>query len=122
MKIRFLPRVDGYTREYSLEGEVLSVTVNGQTDTFDLSALEPGDRVVDVESDLPCGTVKEAERDLDGVLHVTLYEAVPAGIDRVYDYSEWFDGLPTVLPERGFFSVDNSPYPLEESPKEPRRG
>lgn len=119
MKIRFLPRIDEYSRTYSVNGEVLTCTVSGQSDSVDLSELEHSDKlgraeIVDgesvflpgIETDLPCRWLVDAVRDESGTLWVTLYEQVPAGIKKRYGYSEWFDGLPTDLPERGFHSAD----------------
>lgn len=119
MKIRFLPRIDEHSRTYSIDGEAITCSVGGQSDSIDLSILEHGDKlgrteIVDgesvyipgIETDLPCRWLVDAFRDESGTLWVTLYEQVPAGIGKRYDYSPWFDGLPAELPPRGFHSVD----------------
>lgn len=78
MHIKYSPqRIDGQLA-YEFDGEVIMVTLNGQTDTFDFSAFPNGEaRVELIETVLPENPIKAAKR-VDGELYVELLRYVPA--------------------------------------------
>jgi hypothetical protein len=91
IRVRYIPQVglSGQTLHYSWTGRVLTATlkrtVNGQEEelgqeTYDLSALQPGDEVAEVEPEaLPFSPLISARCLDDGTLEVVLihwYEGV----------------------------------------------
>jgi hypothetical protein len=60
---------------YTVEGDVLSLTVNDTTDTFDFTGL-PNGRIGEVETTLPINPLKDVFVD-EGGLNVVLEKSVP---------------------------------------------
>ena len=83
MKILYTLRGSNYNDdiEYSFDGETITAKyiTNGkvdaesttQTDTFDLSVIEEGDKFEGIETDLPIDPIVDASRE-DGELYVKL--------------------------------------------------
>src|SRR5690625_3247429 len=98
MHIRYVPQRNDHTITYACDGEAIIATVNGQTDTIDLSATPEGEGAAITSTLTPC-PVLEARRE-DGVLHVTLLRAVgprPTNEDELAAWhSLWIDVEETV--------------------------
>ena len=78
MQIKYNPqRIDGQL-VYEFDGETITATLNGQTDTFDFSALPNGEAQVElIETILPENHIRSAKR-VAGELYVELLRYVPA--------------------------------------------
>ena len=65
MQIRYIPQRNDNTLEYQFDGEVITVTYNGETDTFDFSILEEGDKAdaQNIETTLPVNPIISARRE-----------------------------------------------------------
>ena len=72
INVTYSPQFNDNPVSYAWNGEALTVTIDGQTDTFDLSALQPGDRVTGADTTLPYNPLISAERKSDGTLEVVL--------------------------------------------------
>ena len=82
MKITVIPT--GNAPEfYTFNGDIITAVKDGQSEAFDLSGLQNGDKLMGVDADtldLPGGQIiRAAERDSNGELHVTLCQRVGAG-------------------------------------------
>lgn len=79
MKLHFLATGDAPER-YSFDGDQITAHRNGQSESFDLSGLETGGEFLGVSVDtltLAAGhIIRDASRDSNGELHVTLCQAV----------------------------------------------
>ena len=82
MKVRIYSKGDG-PDHYTIDGEIIIANKGGQSESFDLSVLEQGDKFQGVEPntlDFPGQhIVRDAYRDTEGELHVTLCQAVGPG-------------------------------------------
>jgi hypothetical protein len=91
MKIKLLATGQSPT-SYTFDGDIVTAHLGAATEEFDLTDLEHGDKFEGVEPDtleLPGSQIiRDAFRDEDGVLHVTLTEA--SGNGR-WAESEWMD-------------------------------
>jgi hypothetical protein len=71
MKIKLTPQRSDYSQLYSATGDVLSVTINDVTDTFDFSSLENGDQATDIMTTLPINPIINATR-VNGDIEVAM--------------------------------------------------
>lgn len=71
MRIKYSPQRSDVPLSYEFSGEVITVTLDGQSDVFDFSGLPPG-RAAIIESTLDPCPVLAAERTAAGELIVTL--------------------------------------------------
>lgn len=83
MKLLFIPTGNAPSH-YSFDGDVVTAHHDGQTESFDLSALTASDQFQGVELDTltgpaPSQVIRDAYRDEAGELHVTLCQQVVAG-------------------------------------------
>lgn len=72
MNVTYSPQRNDNKVAYAVSGEVITATIGPDSDTFDLSVLQPGDRVTDVQTTLPYSPLISAERKADGSLDVVL--------------------------------------------------
>ena len=70
MRVKFSPQRCDLELTYKFNNEVITATLDGETDTFDFSTLPDG-VAEEVESTLPINPVVSAKRE-NGVLEVTL--------------------------------------------------
>ena len=65
MQIRYIPQRNDNTLDYQFDGEAITATYNGETDTFDFSILEEGDKadVQNIETALPVNPIISAKRE-----------------------------------------------------------
>lgn len=76
MRINYSPQRLDSSLAYTFNGEVITATLNGQTDAWDFSSMPDGE-ASEITSILdPCPVL--AARRVDGVLYVTLLRAIPA--------------------------------------------
>lgn len=72
-----------YTLDYEFDGEIITATYEDDeettTDTFDFSELEEGDRLIDVDTEIPVKIINSAER-IDGELRIKLMKPYGAEI------------------------------------------
>ncbi len=78
MKLKLTPQRADYTVTFASEGHILTVTVDGVPDTFDLSALGEGDTAVDFVTVLPYNPLITATV-VNGELEIAAIQ--PYGID-----------------------------------------
>ncbi|MDR5867923.1 hypothetical protein [Halomonas koreensis] len=70
MQVNYTPVDDFIVYDYTADGDVLTATVNGETDTFDFSDMPDG-VATEFDTTLPRCPIQRAER-VDGVLTVHL--------------------------------------------------
>lgn len=87
MKIKFLATAQS-PQYYSFDGEVITAHNEGVSKTYDLSGLEVGDKVVEVEEVGGVKPIRSAERTESGDLEVKLVQAVGPGH---WSESDWFE-------------------------------
>lgn len=65
MLVRWSPQRSDRQFSYQFDGEVITATYNGETDTFDFSILEEGDKadVQNIETTLPVNPIISATRE-----------------------------------------------------------
>lgn len=118
MKLRFI--ATGQSPDfYTIEGEVITAHFQGASQALDFSALEAGDKFEGLEStlDLPeQQIVRDAHRDSEGVLHLTLCQASGPGDwteSAVIDASEFVSGRKYIRKVVNGEPVENV-YPAED--------
>lgn len=108
MRITYFPQRSDRAVSYTFDGEVITATLDGVTDTFDFSNLPDGE-AGEITSTLdPCPVL--AARRVDGELHVTLLRAIgprpqPQDYETPEDYQAsldawrrlWTDDLEVVI-------------------------
>ena len=99
MRITYVPQRTDADVVYTFDGECITATVDGITDTFDFSSLPDGEAAEIVSVLNPCPVL--AAKRVDGELHITLLRAIPA---RPSDPQElevwkrlWTDDLEVVI-------------------------
>ena len=93
MKVKYILQVNDMDKvEYQFDGDVITATLDGKSDTFDFTDM-PNDSATTgpPQSDLRLFAVISAERDADGVLWVELFKAVGEGQYRNPTQTEWED-------------------------------
>ena len=92
MKIKYSVQVnDRDIVSYSFDDDVITATVNGETDTFDFSSM-PNDSVArSIKSDLPIIVIPLASKDKDGELWVTLFKPITADATEAERFPDWED-------------------------------
>ena len=102
MRINYAEQValPGHKLRYSLQDGVLTAILESPDGTlkeqYDLSALQPGDEVLQVEPEvLPFSPLISAERDESGVLHLHLLLWYEGELDMDQAIAEaWPEGVP----------------------------
>jgi len=99
MYVTYVPQRTDVDISYTIDGERITATANGVSDTFDFSHLPDGESAEIISVLDPC-PVLSAKR-VDGELYVTLLRAIPA---RPSDPEEleawrrlWTDDLEVVI-------------------------
>jgi hypothetical protein len=94
MKLLYSPQVgiEGRTLDYEFDGDMVHITINGHTDSFDFTGYS-NDGEVDIfsiETTLPFNPLLEAKR-VDGELHLTLLKYI--GLDAIEEekYPDWIE-------------------------------
>ena len=91
MRITYVPQRMDVDISYMFDGERITATANGVSDTFDFSHLPDGEAQVElIETTLPENPIRSAKR-VDGELYVELPRYVPArpqesGYDTAAEY------------------------------------
>lgn len=99
MRVTYISQRTEHTIEYTFNGEAITATVAGVSDSFDFAALPDGEAAEIMSTLDPC-PVLSAKR-ADGELHVTLLRAIPARPSDPEELEEWkrlwVDGLEVVI-------------------------
>lgn len=81
MKILYSPQRNESKIEYQFDGDIITATINEETDTFDFSSLRIGDKVTNIKTILCENPIMDVERKEDGELSVILkYNYGPEGL------------------------------------------
>jgi hypothetical protein len=90
MKVYLSPQVNyGEKILYSFEGDVITVTYDGETDVFDFTSLPIG-MMDSVDSTLSVNPIIYAERKDDG-LYVTLLNYIDEGATHEECFPDWIE-------------------------------
>lgn len=76
MRITYFPQRSDRAVSYTFDGEAITATLDGVTDTFNFSSLPDGEAAEIVSVLNPCPVL--AAKRVDGELHITLLRAIPA--------------------------------------------
>lgn len=90
MKILKSPQRNDNELTYAFNGEVITATLNGESDTFDFSAMPEG-KATDFDSTLEPCPIKSAERDANGELWVELMTYIGPNATESERFPEWED-------------------------------
>ena len=92
MKILYSPQInDEHQISYEFNGDIITATVNGETDTFDFSSM-PNDSIAQsIKSKLPVQIICEAKKDENGELWVTLFNPINKYSSHTDRWPEWID-------------------------------
>jgi hypothetical protein len=92
MKIKYSPQInDQHEVSYSFNGDVITVTVNNETDTFDFSSM-PNDSVAQrIISSLPIIVIPIVSKDENGELWVTLFKPITSNATEAECFPDWKD-------------------------------
>jgi hypothetical protein len=84
MEVLYSPQRSDNVIVYGFSGDIVSVTLNGQSDIFDFTSM-PNGEVKNVTTTLPVNPIVSAER-VEGVLRVTLlyFHGVNASHDELF--------------------------------------
>lgn len=74
--ISYVPQRMDADLTYYVDGDVITATMDGQTDTWDFTNMPDGEAMEITSTLVPCPVL--AAKRVDGVLHVTLLRAIPA--------------------------------------------
>lgn len=87
MQVYLSPQVNPTSIEYSFEGDIINVTINGITDEFDFTSFPNGkiEDITTIETTLEFMPIISAER-IEGILKVELLNC----IGEVATYEECF--------------------------------
>ena len=97
MKIKYSPQVGNqFEIQYSITGETITATINGETDSFDLSVITEDNRFNGYETNLPLKPICTAFRNADG-LHVELFKQIDVDATREERFPEYFEFTDGVL-------------------------
>lgn len=81
MMVYYSPQASSGKLNYEFNGDVITVTLDGEEDVFDFSGVEVGDEVLEIESDLNNNPIIDAERREDGKLYITVLWFYDGGDD-----------------------------------------
>ena len=92
MKIKYVHQInDQHQVSYEFNGDVITATVNEETDTFDFSSM-PNDSIAQsITSSLPIIVVTEAKKDKDGELWIRLFKPITFEENESGVSVEWID-------------------------------
>tara|TARA_R100000781_G_scaffold107786_1_gene72127 strand:- start:706 stop:987 length:282 start_codon:yes stop_codon:yes gene_type:complete len=90
MKIKYSPQVNSeHTVSYNFDGDIVTVDVNGQTDSFNFSTM-PNDSIVQsINSSLPIRPICSARKDESGVVWLELFKPISASATEAELFPEW---------------------------------
>lgn len=88
MKILKSPQRNDTELTYQFNGEVITATLNGVSDTFDFTDMPEG-KATDFDTALQPCPVKSAERDANGELWVELMNYIDATASESERFPEW---------------------------------
>lgn len=89
MRIFLSPIRADWSVAYSYGTDTITVTIDGQSDTFDFTAMPDG-RADFITSTLPRNTVISAER-VDGILSVVLLNPITKEATEEEKFPEWME-------------------------------
>ena len=87
MMIKYSPQLSDRKIEYVFEGEKITATFNGESDTFDFSQFADG-HADNIETTLPFNPIISAER-VDGVLYVELLNFIGEDATEDEKFPKW---------------------------------
>ena len=92
MKISFVHQInDQHQVSYEFNGDVITATVNGETDTFDFSSM-PNDSIAQsITSSLPIYVIIEAKKDKNGEVWIRLFKPITFEENESGISEEWID-------------------------------
>lgn len=97
MKIKFSPQVGNqFDIQYSINGETITSTINGEVDSFDLSVITESNVFNGYETNLPINPICKAFRNDEG-LHVELFKQINPNASRAERFPEYFEFTDGVL-------------------------
>ena len=89
MRILFSPQRSDKRIDYSFNGEKITATLNGVTDTFDFSMFPNGQAVTEeIDTSLPVNPILSAKRE-GGVLSIVLLNYIGLDATEVERFPEW---------------------------------
>lgn len=92
MKVLYSPQINSEHKvSYEFNGDIITATVNEETDTFDFSTM-PNDSIAQsIKSTLPIIIICEAKKDENGELWVTLFNPIHEKSSNTDQWPEWID-------------------------------
>lgn len=87
MKYLHSPQVRFDEITYTFAGEVITCTINGQSDTFDFTGFPEG-KLEEIETTLPEKPIIEAYRE-GGILHAVLLKSITSEATEAERYPDW---------------------------------
>lgn len=90
MKILKSPQRNDTELAYKFDGEEITATLNGETDTFDFTNMPQG-KATDFDTTLDPCPIKSAERDASGELWVELMNYIGPNATEAERFPEWED-------------------------------
>ena len=115
IKVFFGPQVSDNKIEYSFNGEIVTITIDGITDIFDFSSLPEGQLIRDdnpqeIETLLPVNPIISAKRE-DGILHLELLNWIGHNAPYESRFPEWVElPLPKKIEKVGLANVATIPW------------
>lgn len=90
MRILYSPQENPRSKiKYDFQGETITATIDGVSDTFDFTGLSDG-RAFDIKSTLPVNPIVEAIRE-NGILSVTLLNYISENAGDDEKFPQWME-------------------------------
>jgi hypothetical protein len=90
MKIKYSPQVNSeHNVKYTFDGDIVTVDVNGQSDTFDFSAMSNDSIVQSINSSLPIRPICSARKDESGELWLELFKPISSNATEAECFPDW---------------------------------
>ena len=90
MKIKYSPQVNSQnTVTYSFDGDVITATVDSETDTFDFSSMPNDSVAMNIASSLPIIVIPLVSKDESGELWVTLFKPISSNATEAERFPDW---------------------------------
>ena len=92
MKVFYSPQInDEHQVSYEFNGDIITATVNGETDTFDFTSMPDDSIAQSIKSTLPVVVVCGAKKDENGELWVTLFNPINEKSSHADRWPDWID-------------------------------
>lgn len=87
MKILLSPQISKHLIEYEFGNDVVTATINNESETFDFSDFPDG-KAENIETTLPINPIISAER-IEGILHVELVNFIAEDATEEERFPDW---------------------------------